>query len=111
MQKRHVNHRELYAEDEERMCLDVGYLEYVKQQGMRISAAAREIFKTFPTDRSLGSITERLRNHLWWDTQEGNRYGINNWGKAFWKTQKTDEEFARLEELVKANESARRTRG
>jgi len=111
MQRRHVNHREEYAEDEDTLCLYTGYLMFVKRDGMRPADAARMLVTIFPTDRGIRSIETRLLNHTWWDTR-GKRgmYGLRERGKQYWRTQMTEEDFARLEEIVRAKEVARRTR-
>ena len=111
MQKRHVKYREEYAEDEDEVCLNVGYLVFVKQEGMRIANAARKLESIFPTDREIGSIEKRLWNHMWWDTR-GIRgmYGLRERGKQYWRSQMTPEEFARVEEIAREKERARRTR-
>jgi hypothetical protein len=111
MQKRHVKHRELYAEDEDDLCLRTGYLGFVTRDGMSVPAAARKLATLFPTDRGLGSIETRLWNHTWWGTHgQRGMYGLRDRGKQYWKTQMTEEEFGRLETLVTAKEVARRTR-
>ena len=111
MQKRHVIHREEYAEDEDEMCLRLGYLQCVKQEGRQVSDAAREISRVFPTDRELKSIMIRLKNHQWWDTRgRQGMYGLRDRGKQYWKSQMTEEEFATLEAIVRTKEIARRTR-
>lgn len=113
MQKRHVNHGDTWMVDEEQFALYTGYLDLVKQQGLSIHIAAREIAKEFPSDRGVGTINLKLQNHQWWDTNGlKGRDELNDWGKAYWKTVKSPEEFEALlqkQSGLRAIRKARRT--
>ena len=107
MQKRDVPRGSNWADDEEFDAL-LGYLKYMKQQGMHVKLATLEVEKRFPTKRSLVSIERKLLNHQWWDTGEGHYDELNNWGKRYWQAIKTPAQFAALEEKQAALRAARK---